>query len=92
MMTERIICNAKTKTVTREWVENDTPAWVDYEAEIEDCKQRLAQTDYIAIKIAEKVATRKDYADVIAERAALRERINELKKLSEKQMKGETAS
>ena len=75
MMTEKIICNAKDGTVTREWIEDNTPMWVDYPAMIEDCKQRLAQTDYAVVKIAEGVATREEYADLLAERKALRERI-----------------
>ncbi len=78
MMKHRIVCNAKTGSVTREWVEDNTPEWVDYESQIADCKQRLAETDYAVIKIAEGVATRKDYADLLAERKALRERIAEL--------------
>ena len=82
-MIEKIVCNARTNTIKREWVENSAPAWIDYAAEMEDCKRRLAETDYIVIKIAERAATRKDYADVISERAALRERINELQQLTQ---------
>ena len=59
-------------------MEDNVPLWIDYQCEIEECKQRLAETDYVVIKITEKVATRKDYADIIDERAALRERINAL--------------
>lgn len=65
------------------------PRILDYQCEIEECKQRLAETDHVLIKITEKVATRKDYADIIDERAALRERVNALEILAEKQLKGE---
>ena len=46
--------------------------------EISELKARLADTDYIAAKIAEGAATREEYADKLAERAAWRARINEL--------------
>ena len=44
-------------------------------------KMQLAETDYIASKIAEGSATTKDYADKIAERQEWREEINRLEKL-----------
>ena len=81
MIKHRIICNAKTGVVTREQIEDNTPVWVDYAAMIEDCKQRLADTDYVVIKIAEGAASREEYASVIEKRAALRERIGELERL-----------
>lgn len=46
--------------------------------EISDLKEKLAETDYISAKIAEGAATREEYADKLAERAAWRVRINEL--------------
>lgn len=49
------------------------------EARIEEYRQRLADTDYIAMKIAEGSATRDEYADVIAQRREWRERMNELR-------------
>ena len=67
MIKHRIICNAKTGVVTREQIVDDTPVWVDYAAMIEDCKQRLAETDYVAIKIAEGAASHEEYAELIAE-------------------------
>lgn len=85
MMKERIICNVITGEVRRELFEDNTPEIIDYTAEIAECKQLLAQTDYVAIKIAEGAATREQYADVIAERAALRERINELEQAATEQ-------
>lgn len=46
--------------------------------EIADLKHKLAATDYIAAKIAEGAATREEYAEELAERAAWRAKINEL--------------
>lgn len=48
------------------------------EREIESLKQRLAETDYAVIKIAEGAATGEDYAALIAERRRARERIRAL--------------
>ena len=48
------------------------------EDEILGLKIFLENTDYVVIKIAEGVATAEDYADVLAERAKARQRINEL--------------
>ena len=44
-------------------------------------KMQLAETDYIASKIAEGSATTKDYTDKIAERQEWRAEINRLEKL-----------
>ena len=46
--------------------------------EISELKAKLAATDYIAAKIAEGAATKEEYAEKLAERAAWRARINEL--------------
>ena len=46
--------------------------------EIAELKAKLLATDYIAAKIAEGAATREEYAEELAERAAWRARINEL--------------
>lgn len=46
--------------------------------EIAELKAKLSATDYIAAKIAEGAATREEYAEELAERAAWRARINEL--------------
>lgn len=78
MMIEKIICNAKTGEIIREHIDDGRPEAVDYQAEIEACKQRLSETDYVAIKIAEGAATREEYAEVLAERQALRDRIRTL--------------
>ena len=50
--------------------------------EIAELKAKLTATDYIAAKIAEGAATREEYADKLAERAAWRARINELEGMS----------
>ena len=49
--------------------------------EIAELKAKLAETDYIAAKIAEGAATREEYAAELAERAAWRARINELESI-----------
>ena len=43
-----------------------------------ELKGKLAETDYIVIKIAEGVATQEEYADVLAKRKEWRAEINEL--------------
>jgi hypothetical protein len=45
---------------------------------IAELKRMLAETDYVIIKIAEGVATKADYADIIAQRQAWRTEINDL--------------
>ena len=50
------------------------------QAEITQLKANLAETDYAAIKIAEGAATADDYADVLVQRQAWRDRINALEK------------
>ena len=75
MIKERIICNAKTGEVRREVFEDHAPETVDYISEIEACKHRLAETDYVVIKIAEGAATREEYATVLAERQEIRARM-----------------
>lgn len=49
--------------------------------EIAELKSKLAATDYIAAKIAEGAATREEYTEELAERAAWRARINELESI-----------
>lgn len=53
------------------------------EAEIEQLKQQLSETDYKAIKYAEGWYSYEEYAPIKAERQALRERINELEEKNE---------
>ena len=49
--------------------------------EISELKSKLAATDYIAAKISEGAATREEYTEELAERAAWRARINELESI-----------
>lgn len=49
--------------------------------EIAELKAKLTATDYIAAKIAEGAATREEYTEELAERAAWRARINELESI-----------
>lgn len=51
---------------------------IEAQKEIAELKAKLAQTDYIAAKIAEGAATKEEYAAEIAQRQAWRARINEL--------------
>lgn len=48
------------------------------ECTILDLKKKLADTDYIACKIAEGAATLEEYAEIRAQREAWRAQINEL--------------
>lgn len=48
------------------------------EKEIYELKEYLAETDYIAAKLAEGVATKEEYAEELTKRAEARARINEL--------------
>lgn len=53
-------------------------AKVNAHVEISSLKKKLADTDYIAAKIAEGAATKEEYADQLAKRAEWRAKINEL--------------
>ena len=51
---------------------------------IEELKQKLSSTDYVALKIVEGAATLEDYADIISQRSKWRAEINTLEaKLTE---------
>lgn len=50
------------------------------QAEITQLKANLAETDYVAIKIAEGAATTENYDDVLVQRQEWRDRINALEK------------
>lgn len=52
----------------------------ELEKGISDDKEELYETDYVTIKIAEGVATKEDYEDVLKEREELREEIRKLQK------------
>lgn len=51
---------------------------LDNSARIDELKQKLSETDYIACKIAEGSATVEEYAEQIKQRQLWREQINEL--------------
>lgn len=48
------------------------------QAKILDLKKKLAETDYVVTKIAEGVATKEDYADILTQREEWRKEIREL--------------
>ena len=54
---------------------------INAQAEIAQLKRKLAETDYIAAKLAEGAATREEYEEQLTQRAAWRFRINELEEL-----------
>lgn len=76
------------KLITRKGIRSDRAVSIteeEYDAlnvsadmELAELHANLTSTDYIACKIAEGAATREDYADVLAQRAKWRARINEL--------------
>ena len=47
---------------------------------IDELKQKLTATDYVVLKIYEGVATREEYADILAERETWRAEINKLER------------
>ena len=64
---------------TYEFLSN--PKIAEYQAEIDELKQALADSDYKAIKYAEGEISEEDYAPIKAQRQAWRNRINELEAL-----------
>lgn len=50
---------------------------------IAELKQMLRDTDYVTIKIAEGVATKEDYADILEQRSVWRTEINKLELIRE---------
>ena len=61
-------------------IDEDEIKHLEDTTEICDLQQKLADTDYVVIKIAEGVATAEDYADILKDRAEWRKKINELEK------------
>ena len=66
----------KRRTPTVEEIKVDETAKIN--RQILELKQKLTQTDYIAIKISEGLLTDKEYAEVKAQRQAWRDEINRL--------------
>lgn len=56
----------------------DTVEEIPVEFQIDELKQKLTDTDYIACKIAERVAMVEEYAEMIAQRQEWRNEINRL--------------
>ena len=54
------------------------PKGLQLDEAVDGYKAKLAETDYVVIKIAEGVADRSEYEDVLAQRAEWRRRIEEL--------------
>jgi hypothetical protein len=59
----------------------DTAEEIPVECQIDELKQKLVDTDYIACKIAEGVATVEEYAEELKQRQEWREEINRLEGL-----------
>ena len=53
-------------------------AFAEAQAEYQQLLQKLSETDYVAAKLAEGVATKDEYAEVLANRQTWRTRIDEL--------------
>lgn len=58
----------------------DTAEEIPVECQIDELKQKLVDTDYIACKIAEGAATIKEYANELQQRQQWREEINRLER------------
>lgn len=69
-----------------ETTSEEQQAWINARisplARIMEFKNKLADTDYAIIKIAEGAATTEEYADLIAQRQSWREEINRLESLA----------
>ena len=66
--------------VIKEFEIDDTVEEIPVEFQIEELKQKLSDTDYIACKIAEGAATIKEYAKELQQRQEWREEINRLER------------
>ena len=66
--------------VIKEFEIDDTIEEIPVEFQIEELKQKLSDTDYIACKIAEGAATIKEYAKELQQRQEWREEINRLER------------
>lgn len=68
--------NGIVREMTKEEIANIPTA--DKFTQIIELKRKLAETDYVACKIAEGVATKEEYAEQIKQRQLWREEINRL--------------
>lgn len=64
--------------VDGEYIYEPLPVVIDNAARIAELKQKLANTDYIIIKITEGVATWEEYPEIKEQRQVWRDEINEL--------------
>lgn len=75
-MKMNIKVNGKVKEIEIPDIEEEIPV----ELQIEELKQKLSDTDYIACKIAEGAATAQEYADELKQRQIWREEINKMER------------
>lgn len=76
-----IWCRKNNATITDNLVIVQSPEPTEEElkqARILELKTKLAETDYVVIKIAEGDATREEYEEVLDQRKAWRDEIHEL--------------
>ena len=74
----KILSNGHYREATE--VEIKEMTYISDEDKIEELKQKLSDTDYIACKIAEGAATAQEYAEELKQRQIWREEINELER------------
>ena len=74
----KILSNGHYREATESEIKEMT--YISDEDKIEELKQKLSDTDYIACKIAEGAATTEEYADELKQRQIWREEINELER------------
>ena len=77
----RVCENGIYRDMTAEEIANQPP--ITPAERIAELKGKLAETDYIACKIAEGVATREEYIEEITKRAEARIIINEFESLTD---------
>lgn len=75
-MIVKALINGKIKEIEVPDIAEEIPV----EVQIDELKQKLSDTDYIACKIAEGVATPGEYAEMISQRQTWRNKINELER------------
>lgn len=81
MMKSLIINKENPKGIHQNITEEEMTQFVaPIECQIAELKQKLDDTDYAIIKIAEGSATHSEYADLIEQRKVWRNEINELEK------------
>ena len=74
----KILSNGKYREATEAEIKEMT--YISDEEKIQELKQKLAETDYIACKIAEGAATAEEYSEELKQRQIWREEINSLER------------